>query len=60
MDNDNAAQGKCIDRARRIARVKFVALPELVPAPEIAPRSFVQALLHFIARAVGRLEAARP
>jgi len=60
MDNDNAAQGSCIGRARRMARVKFVVLPDLVPAPEIAPRSIAQAVLRFIARAFGRLEAARP
>lgn len=65
----NPAPDRCADRARRIAEVKFVALPlEPGPAGDPAPeapaprRSILGRLLNPLSwfRASGRLEAARP
>ena len=51
----NAAARRCDDRARRLVRVKFVALP--TESPEPARRS---PFIAFLIRVIGRLVAARP
>jgi hypothetical protein len=58
------ARQRCIVRAGRMARVKFVTLP--VPMPEPArgetrgPGVALRRLLRSISRVLGRLVAARP
>ena len=63
------ASGRCIARANRLVRVKFVGMP-VEPAPEDALRETCASegcagagrgpILEFIFRVIGRLVAARP
>ena len=59
------APGRCIVRAQRLVRVKFVALP-VEPPPGNAlretrfPGGCGAAIHRFLSRVIGRLVAARP
>jgi hypothetical protein len=55
------ARGIGTDRAMRMARVKFIALPIEDPRPAARPSPpSASALLRFLLRAIGRPGAARP
>lgn len=61
MHDDTAIRATGTQKARRIAGVKFVALPLEPPAaPQPASPRGLAGLLSFLFRAIGRLEAARP